>query len=427
MTICHNDPVDLSGAMRLWAGEEPCPEGSARVKSFSILEEERMNKAGIARRIVRLGGLCLVILAMTTSFAYAAAIKIGAILAETGPAAFLGGPEARSLHMLVEEINAKGGINGKTIELIVKDSGSSPEKAVSFAKQLIEEEKVFAIIGPSTSGESLSIKKIAEEGKTIMISCSAAELIVNPVAKHVIKTAPSDSYAAQQIFMTMRKKGINKIAVLAGNDGFGKAGKEQLAKNAPAYGITIVAEEVYDKNATDLKAFVAKLRANHEIQAVVNWSIVPAQSTLAINIRQLQWDVPIYQSHGFANIKYAEKAGAAAEGIIFPASRLLVAEFLPEGAQRDFLMKYKTSYESKFKEEISTFGGHTYDAMTILAKAIEVGGDDREKVRLAIENIKGLIGTAGTFNFSATDHGGLGLDAFAMLTVKKGRFVPLED
>ena len=386
-----------------------------------------MNRESLTRRIVRLGGLCVLGLAVITSSAIAATVKIGAILAETGPAAFLGGPEARSLQMLVDEMNAKGGINGNKIKLIIKDSGASPEKAVSFAKQLIEEEKVFAIIGPSTSGESLSIKKIAEEGKTILISCSAAELIVNPVAKHVFKTAPSDSYAAQQIYMTMQKKGISKIAVLAGNDGFGKAGKEQLAKLASRYGITIVAEEVYDKQATDLSAIVAKLKSNTEIQAVVNWSIVPAQSILAKNIRQAGWQVPIYQSHGFANIKYAEAAGAAAEGIIFPASRLLVAEALPASPQKDLLMKYKTSYESKFNEKVSTFGGHTYDAMTILAKAIEIGGSDREKVRAAIETITGLIGTAGTFNFSATDHGGLGLDAFTMLTVKNGQFVLLQD
>lgn len=385
-----------------------------------------MRKGSGALRILRSGCLFVLSFLVMTSFARAASIKVGAILAVTGPASFLGGPEVRSLNMLVEELNAKGGINGKTIELIVKDSGGSPEKAISFAKQLIEEEKVFAIIGPSTSGESLSIKKIAEDGKTILISCSAAESIVNPVTPHVFKTAPSDSYAAQQIFMTMQKKGISKIAVLAGNDGFGKAGKEQLAKNASNYGITIMAEEVYDKDAKNLSAIVAKLKANPEIQAVVNWSTVPAQSILAINIRQAGWQVPLYQSHGFANIKYVEKAGAAAEGIIFPASRLLVADALAAGPQKECLLKYKNSYESKFKEKVSTFGGHTYDAMTILAQAIKVGGDDREKVRAAIENIKGLVGTAGTFNFSPTDHGGLGLDAFAMLTVKNGQFVLLE-
>lgn len=385
-----------------------------------------MKKAGFAFRLFKAG--CLVVLGVLTisSLAQAGVIKIGAILAETGPAAFLGGPEVRSLTMLVDEINAKGGVNGNTIELVVKDSGGSPEKAVSFAKQLIEEDKVFAIIGPSTSGESLAIKKICEDGKTILISCSAAESIVTPVTPHVFKTAPSDSFAAQQIFTAMKKKGITKIAVMAGNDGFGKAGKEQLAKVAPDFGITIVAEEVYDKGATDLSAPVAKLKAMAEIQAVVNWSIVPAQSILAKNIRQAGWQVPIYQSHGFANIKYAEAAGVAAEGIIFPASRLLIADVLPDGPQKSFLLKYKTSYEGKFNEKVSTFGGHTYDAMTILAKAIEAGGADREKVRSAIEGITGLIGTAGTFNFSPADHGGLGLDAFAMLTVKDGQFVPLD-
>nr|WP_320012107.1 ABC transporter substrate-binding protein [uncultured Desulfobulbus sp.] len=386
-----------------------------------------MNKRSWIPKAARLGGLMVLSLMLLSVTAFGATIKVGAILAETGPASFLGGPEARSLKMLVNEMNAQGGINGNTIELIIKDSGASPEKAVSFAKQLIEEEKVFAIIGPSTSGESLAIKKIAESGKTILISCSAAELIINPVAKYVFKTAPSDRYAAQQIFMTMQKKGISKIAVLAGNDGFGKAGKGQLAKLAPEFGITIVAEEVYDKHATDLTAIVAKLKANEAIQAVVNWSIVPAQSILAKNIRQAGWNVPIYQSHGFANIKYAQTAGIAAEGIIFPASRLLVADELPAGERKDVLMKYKTNYESKYKEKVSTFGGHTYDAMTILAKAIEVGGTDREKVRNAIESIQGLVGTAGTFNFSATDHGGLGLDAFAMLKVKNGQFVLLKD
>ncbi len=359
--------------------------------------------------------------------AMAETIKVGAILAATGPASFLGGPEARTLEMLVEEVNSKGGINGNKIELIIKDSAASPEKAISFAKQLIEEDKVLAIIGPSTSGETMKIKNICEQAKTPLLSCGAAEVIVNPVASYVFKTPQKDSYAVKKIYMEMNKLGIKKIAVLAGNTGFGKAGKGQLLKIAPEFGIEIVEVEVYDKKSNDLSAVVAKIKANKEVQAVINWSIVPAQAIVPKNMRQAGWDVPLFQSHGFGNIKYVEAAGAAAEGIIFPAGRLLIADTLPaDNAQKELLMAYIKNYEAKFEEPASTFGGHAYDAFTILMAAIEVAGNDRDKVRSAIENMKGFPGTGGVFTFSAEDHNGLDIDAFQMMIVKDGKFVAYE-
>ena len=367
--------------------------------------------------------LCLVTVFSMVSVAKAEVIKVGAILAVTGGASFLGGPEARTLEMMAEEINAKGGINGNKIELIIKDSAGDPEKAISFAKQLIEEDKVFAIIGPSTSGETMKIKNIAEEAQMILLSCAAAEVIVNPVAKYVFKTPQKDSDAVKKIYGTMKDMGISKIAVLTGNTGFGNAGKGQLEKIAPEFGIEILASEVYDKKETDLSAVVAKLMADKDIQAVVNWSIVPAQGILAKNMRQAGWDVPLFQSHGFGNIKYVEAGGAASEGIIFPAGRLLVADLLPDdNQQKALLLKYKNDYESKYDDQVSTFGGHAYDALTILVTGIELAGLDREKVRSTIEIIKELPGTAGIFNFSPEDHNGLDIDSFEMLTVKNGKF-----
>lgn len=363
-------------------------------------------------------------LALSISMACAETIKIGAILAMTGPASFLGAPEARTIEMLAEELNAKGGINGNKIELVIKDSGGNPEKAISFAKQLIEEEKVFAIIGPSTSGETLKIKQICEDGKTILLSCAAAEQIVNPVAKYVFKTPQKDSQVVHAIFETMKANKISKVAVLASNTGFGQAGKGQIEKQAPESGIQVLATEVYDSKATDLSAIVAKLAANKEIQAVINWSIEPAQAIVLKNARQAGWNVPIYQSHGFGNIKYVEAAGAAAEGVIFPAGRLLIADKLADKhPQKAVLVKYTKDYETKFKEEASTFGGHAYDAFKILCRAVEQAGANKEKVRDAIENMKGFVGTAGVFNFSPTDHNGLGQDSVTMLTVKGGNFI----
>jgi branched-chain amino acid transport system substrate-binding protein len=351
-------------------------------------------------------------------------IKIGAIFSVTGPASFLGAPEAKTAKMFVDKINAAGGINGQKIELILKDSAGSPEKAVSFAKQLIEEEKVLAIIGPSTSGETMQIKNLCEENKMLLISCAAAEVIVNPVAKFVFKTPQKDSQAVTWIYRTMKEKGISKIAVLSSNDGFGNAGKKQLEDLAKPEGIEILVNEVYDKQATDLTDILTKVKAAAGVQAVVNWSIVPAQSIVAKNLRQLGLSVPLYQSHGFGNRKYAQQAGVAAEGTLFPAGRLLVVDELPDThPQKKLLATYKKDYEDLYKDDVSTFGGHAYDALLIVTEAVrKAGSTDPEKVRNTIENMQGLVGTAGIFNFSAADHTGLALDAFEMLTVKDGKF-----
>ena len=380
-------------------------------------------KSGIKQWMLGCASGCLLLVA-TLSGATAGTIKVGAIFAVTGPASFLGGPEARSAEMVVEKINKAGGINGDTIELIVKDSAGSSEKAVSFAKQLIEEDKVVAIIGPSTSGESMAVKKIAEDGKTTLISCAAAEVIVNPVASYVFKTPQKDSFAAQMIFEEMQRLKIDTIAIASGNDGFGKAGKEQLEKMAPAFGIKVAASETYDSKATDLSALVAKLKADASIQAVINWSVVPAQAIIAKNMRQAGWQVPLFQSHGFGNIEYAKAAGAAAEGIIFPCGRLLVVDALGAShPQKALLGQYKSDYEAKYKEDASAFGGYAFDAMNMVAAAIKQGGNDRAKVRDAVEGLKNFAGVGGMFSFTPQDHNGLTIDSFAMLTVKDGKFI----
>jgi branched-chain amino acid transport system substrate-binding protein len=382
----------------------------------------------MGKQLAKVVGILIVALALCVSVVARAAdappIKVGAIFAVTGGAANLGGPEKKTAEMLVEKINKEGGVNGQKIELIVKDSGSKPENAISLAKQLIEEDKVLAIIGPSTSGETMAIKNICQESKTILLSCAAAEDIVNPVASYVFKTPQKDSDAVRRIFQVMKAKGITKIGVITSNDGFGIAGGKQLANLANLAGITIAISEAYDKQETDLTGVLTKVKGQ-DVNAVVNWSIVPAQSLVAKNMKQIGLNVPLFQSHGFGNIKYVQAGGEAANGTIFPCGRLLIAEQLADSnPQKKLLVEYKKDYESRYKEDVSTFGGHAYDAVLILVQGIKKAkSTDKEKVREAIENIKGLVGTAGIFTFSSQDHNGLGMDAFEMLTVKDGQFV----
>lgn len=379
----------------------------------------------------KLIGLCAVAATAVALISCAALkkepVKIGAILAVTGPSSFLGAPEAKTAQMMIDDINAAGGIMGHPVELIIKDSEGNPEKAISYCKQLIEESQVLAIIGPSTTGETMKIKDICEQAGTLLISCAAAEVIVNPVAKWVFKTPQKDSQAAKRIFDTMKQLGIRKVALMTDNTGFGSAGKGQVEAMAPAESIEVVISEVYDKAATDLTDVLAKIKAKN-VQAVINWSVVPAQSIVAKNLRQIGLTIPLFQSHGFGNIKYVKEAGEAAEGIIFPAGRLLVAGALAQThPQKAVLTGYKTQYETKFGEDVSTFGGHAYDAILILKNAIESAKSlEKEAVRAAVENTKGLVGTAGVFNFSATDHNGIDITGFEVLTVKGGQFALYE-
>jgi len=378
-----------------------------------------------------IGLLVVAVILCVSGFVNAAdepTIKVGAIFAVTGGAANLGAPEKKTAEMLVEKINKEGGVNGRKIELIVKDSGSKKENAVSLAKQLIEEDKVLAIIGPSTSGETMAIKNICQESKTILLSCAAAEDIVNPVASYVFKTPQKDSDAVRRIYQVMKAKGIKKIGVITSNDGFGMAGGKQLANLADLAGITIAISEAYDTQETDLTGVLTKVKGQ-DVQAVVNWSIVPAQSLVAKNMKQIGLNVPLFQSHGFGNIKYVQAGGEATNGTIFPCGRLLIAEQLPDkNPQKKLLVEYKKDYESQYKEDVSTFGGHAYDAVLILVEGLKKAKSfDKEKVREAIENIKGLVGTAGIFTFSSQDHNGLGLDAFDILTVKDANFVAYKD
>lgn len=372
------------------------------------------------------GSFCL-LMALAAVFPLAAAdtIKIGAIVGVTGPFTYLGAPEAKTLQMLVDDTNKAGGILGRQIELILKDSQGNADKTFSFAKQLIDEDQVLAIIGPSSSGETMKIKDLCEQSQEILLSCAASKAIIDPLAKWVFKTPQTDADVVTWIFDTMKKLGISKIAAVASNSGFGQGGLAQIKALAPDNGITILGSEVYDQNATDLTGVLTKIKALGP-QAVINWSVEPAQSLVPKNMKQIDFNAPLFQSHGFGNIKYVETAGLAAEGIIFPCGRLLEADLLPAGdPQKKVLMGYKQEYESKFNEPVSTFGGHAYDAFQIITEAVKkAGSTDKAKVRDAIESLKGLVGTAGVFNFSATDHNGIGKDTIVMYTVKDGKFVP---
>ncbi|HRD50375.1 MAG TPA: ABC transporter substrate-binding protein [Candidatus Contendobacter sp.] len=347
-------------------------------------------------------------------------IKVGSFLSVTGPASFLGDPELRTLQMAVDGINAKGGIKGRPLELIHYDTGGNAREALNFVKRLIQNDKVDIIVGGTTSGDSLAVIPEVEKAGIPFISLAGAVDIVEPVKKWVFKVAHTDRMAAAKIFEDLRKRGLTKVALITGDGGFDKSGREQLLKLAPTSGITFVADESYGNKDTDMTPQLTKIRSS-DAQAIINFGFGQAPAIVTKNIKQLGINLPLYQSHGVASKTFIDLAGAAAEGVRLPAAALVVAEQLPDSdPQKPVLLAYRNQYEAKYGP-VSTFGGHAYDGLMIAVAAMErADGADKAKVRDEIEKTRGFIGTAGVFNMSPTDHMGLNLDAFKMVEIHHG-------
>ena len=360
---------------------------------------------------------CAGLLAWAAPSSAADTIKIGSFLAVTGPASFLGDPELKTLQIYVDEINQQGGLLGKPVELIHYDTGGNAKEAVNFFKRLVKKDKVDIILGGSSSGESLAVMPLAEEEQIPFISMAGAVKIIEPVQKWTFKTPHTDRMAAAKIYEDMKRRGITKVALITGDGGFDKSGREECLKLAPEYGIEIVADESYGNKDTDMTAQLTKIR-NSGAQAILNFGFGTGPAIVTKNVRQLGIELPLYQSHGVASKKFIELAGEAANGVRLPAAALLVPEKLSDDdPQKAALLAYKQKYEAAHGD-VSTFGGHAYDAFVIAVEAIKrAGTTDKAKVRDAIEQTQGLPGTAGIFNMSATDHMGLGLDAFKMLQI----------
>jgi branched-chain amino acid transport system substrate-binding protein len=368
-------------------------------------------------------------------------IKIGFIASITGGASFLGEPEKNTALMVQEWVNKEGGIKGRPIEIIIEDSKSEESQAVLAAKKLIEQSKVVAIVGSSTTGESLAMVPICDKAQIPMVSMAAALKIVTPdeeydritkspraafeepkvQRKWIFKSPQTDHSAVEAIYAYMKKKGITKVGIITVSAGFGATGRAELKRMAPKYGITLTADEVYGPKDSDMTAQLTRIKASGA-QAVINWSVGPTQVVVTKNWKALSMGIPLYQSHGFGSKKNIELAGGAAEGVIAPLGRLVVWDKLPKNnPQYPVLSKYAQEYEKRFKAEVSTFGGHGYDSLYMVIEALKNVGPDKVKIRDYLEtNIKKWPGTGGIFNMSATDHTGLDLNAFEMIEVVKG-------
>ncbi len=363
-------------------------------------------------------GILLVILIISIS-AYAE-VKVGALFSVTGPASFLGLPEKQTLELLVDEANKQGGINGQKIKLIIYDTRTVDAEARKKFIRLIKKDRVDFVIGPTISGSTLAIKELADKFKVPVISCASSGRIVNPVAKYVFKVAPSDYHAVEKVYDFLKSKGKTKVGILTIQNGFGDSGRHALISIAKKMGIDVVADEKFRDSDKDMTAQLNKISKKNP-DAIICWAAGSTPAIVAKNFKQLGLKSMLIMSHGVASKKFISLAGDASENIYLPAGRLLIADKLADNDKfKSLLVNYKREYESKYKMAVSPFGGHAYDAFSIIKRVLQ--SDNKDYVK-AIESIKNMIGTYGVFNFSAKDHNGLSKDAFIMLQIKNKNWV----
>ncbi len=354
-------------------------------------------------------------------------IRIGAVLSITGGGAFLGDPMLKSLQLYVERINAQGGVNGRRLELIHYDDASDAAKANAFGRRLIESDRVDLIIGPTSTGPTLALIPLVERARVPLLSLAGAVSIVDPVRKWVFKTPTSDRMAVECVFQDLQRRGLRRVALLVETGGFGQSGAREAETVAGKYGITLVRREEYGQKDSDVTPQLTRLRSAPGVQAVFVIGFGQGAVMATRNYHQLGIALPLYHAHGVASDEFIRLSGAAAEGVRLPSPALLVADRLPADApERAVVLDYIASYRERYRQEPATFGGYAYDALMIAVEALKKAGTDREKLRDAIEQTHGWVGTQGAVNMSPTDHIGLTIEALRIVEIRNGDWVPVD-
>lgn len=357
------------------------------------------------------------------------AYKIGALFSTTGAQSNLGVPEEYTVEMLVDKINDAGGINGHPLEVIIYNDETDSTKCATLANKLIEQDEVLAIIGPTGTGNSMAIIDIVTTAQIPLVSCAAGASITSPVEERywVFKTPQTDKQVVTEIYVYLQSIGVTKVAIITSTSGFGQGGKTYLESEAATYGITLVDNQTFGSDDTSMISQLTHIKGT-DAEAVICWDTDKASAVVAKDMQTLQFEIPLFCSHGIANQDFIDAAGDAANGVIFPAGKLLVVDEVPASdPQKDVLTEYRDEYLAEYPgESISTFGGHAYDSLYLVVEALEDLDEDlsladaRAAIRDNLEQISNFVGISGIFTMSATDHLGMQPGSLALIEIVDG-------
>jgi branched-chain amino acid transport system substrate-binding protein len=324
-------------------------------------------------------------------------VKIGVIVAETGPASTLGSSQANTVKLLQKQLDAAGPIDGKTIQLVKHDYETDDTKAVVAMDKLISD-GVVAVVGATQSSTSMAIMPKAIEKKLPLFTIAPIE----SDSEYVYSMAHSTTVIAMPIVEYLNKNNIKKVAWLNAADGFGVTGKPAFEALAKENGIEIVAHEEFDATATDMTIQLTKVRKT-DPEAIIVWSRTPGAGIVARNYKALGFDIPMIQSTAAANDGFLEQVKDDNQNIMVVGSKLSVVDQLPDSEQKEILKGFKDSYAEDFSGEPDLFAAHLLDGIQAILEAVKAGHVNSEDIQQYLQNDMGkYLGATGTFDFGVS-------------------------
>lgn len=349
-------------------------------------------------------------------------LRVGAILALSGPAAVFGVPAERALRVLFESLGPRG-IAGHPVVFTAFDSEGNTTKAVQLFRRLADNDNVHLILGPSTSGESLAVVPLANQMEVPNITFGGAEAITKPTTPWVFATSPTDRMVVENLMTEFKEKKLTKLGLIYSLDAFGQSGGTIAKELAAQYGVNIVAEETFGPQDTNMSPQLLRIRKSQP-QALLIWSANPGPSIVMRNAVELGLSIPMYASYASGSRSFLQQTGPAAEGAFVPSYRIVAPETLSDrDPLKQPLIAFAKQYRERWNAEPDQTSGHAYDVLLMLNHALPniKGPLTRKSLRDALETVK-FNGANGPRQLSAQDHRGLDKTSVVMMQAKGGRW-----
>jgi len=342
--------------------------------------------------------------------------KLGVVSYLTGAGAAYGESIRQGLELSRDEINAKGKVK---LELIFEDSKGEKNEAINAVNKLIHKDNVLAILGPTLSGEMFAVGPIVnQEGVPIMGTSLTVEGITE-IGDYVFRNSlPEFAAIPQSVKKAKEKYNLKKVAVMySDNNDLGVSGFKIFQKALQEDGIEIIAVETFADKNTDFSAQLTKIAALKP-DAVVVAGLYQEGALILKKAREIGITVPVIGNNGFNSPQLIKSAGVAAEGAV-------VASPWYPGKDDVKVKNFIAAYKAKYNKEPDQFAAQAYDALQIMAIAIEQSGSvtDRSKLRDTLATIKDYSGVTGKFSFDEKRNPNMDV---TVLVVKDGQFTELK-